>query len=100
MEVFYNDGFDWTTENAVFLSPTAGIDIETISVHENGHALGLGHFGGPVNRQPFKLKPNGRVFNPEAVMNPFYLGGEKRSPLPTDVAGLTTLYTGHISTTN
>jgi hypothetical protein len=27
-------------------------------------------------------------------MNAFYLGGEKRSLYPTDVAGLTTMYTG------
>jgi hypothetical protein len=32
------------------------------------------------------------VFNPEAVMNPFYLGGEERTPLSTDIAGLRTLY--------
>ena len=92
VEQFYNPAFAWTTTNAVYLDFGAPIDIETIAVHENGHAHGLGHFGGPINRQPFKLKPNLRVFNPEAVMNPFYLGGEERSPLPTDVAGLRTLY--------
>ena len=92
VEQFYNPAFAWTTTDAVYLDFGAPIDIETIAVHENGHAHGLGHFGGPVNRQPFSLKPNGRVFNPEAVMNPFYLGGEERSPLPTDVAGLRTLY--------
>lgn len=92
VEQFYNPAFVWTTTNAVYLDGGAPIDIETIAVHENGHAHGLGHFGGPINRQPFKLKPNLRVFNPEAVMNPFYLGGEERSPLPTDVAGLRTLY--------
>lgn len=54
--------------------------------------LGLGHFGGPIDRQPFTIKPNGRVFNPEAIMNPGYLGGEKRSLFPTDLAGLRSLY--------
>ena len=61
-------------------------------VHEVGHTHGLGHFGGPNANQPFKLQPNGKVFDPEAVMNPFYLGGEKRSLLPTDLAGLKALY--------
>ena len=42
--------------------------------------------------QPFALQPNGRVFDPEAIMNPAYLGGEKRNPLPTDKAALRTLY--------
>ena len=54
--------------------------------HEVGHTHGLGHFGGPNVNQPFKLQPNGRVFDPEAVMNPFYLGGEKRDLLQTDIA--------------
>ena len=92
VEQFYNPAFDWTTTDAVYLDFGAPYDIETIAVHENGHAHGLGHFGGPINRQPFALQPNGKVFNPEAVMNPFYLGGEERTPLPTDVAGMRTMY--------
>ena len=44
-------------------------------------------------QSPRPLKPNGRVYNPEAVMNPFYLSGEKRSLGPTDLAALTSLYT-------
>lgn len=92
VEQFYNPAFPWTTTDAVYLDFDAPIDIETIAVHENGHALGLGHFGGPNFRQPFKLQPNLRVFDPEAVMNPYYLGGEKRTLLPTDNAALRTLY--------
>lgn len=92
VEQFYNPAFAWTTTDAVYLDFAAPIDIETIAVHENGHALGLGHFGGPNLRQPFKLQPNLRVFDPEAVMNPYYLGGEKRALFPTDEAALRTLY--------
>lgn len=92
VEQFYNDGFPWGTSGSVFLDFATPIDIESIIVHEVGHTHGLGHFGGPVNRQPFTLKPNGRVFNPEAVMNPFYLNGEKRDLLPTDVAAFSALY--------
>jgi len=95
VEQYYNPAFAWTTTDAVYLDFDAPIDIETIAVHENGHAIGLGHFGGPNAREPFKLQPNLRVFDPEAVMNPYYLGGEKRALFPTDVAAVTTLYRRH-----
>ena len=90
-EQLYNEGFTWVLNGAQFLGPTE--DIETVVLHENGHALGLDHTGGPNANQPFKIQPNGRVFDPEAVMNPFYLGGEKRSLFPIDVAALRALYT-------
>ncbi len=89
-EQFYNSRFAWVTSGSTFLGTTE--DVESIVLHEVGHTHGLGHFGGPNTNQPFKLQPNGRVFDPEAVMNPFYLGGEKRSLLHTDVAGLRALY--------
>ena len=94
VEQFYNPAFEWVTSGSAFLDFASGVDIETIAVHENGHAHGLGHFGGPLPRQPFRLKPNGRLFNPEAVMNPFYAYGEDRSLHPTDEAALRTLYSG------
>jgi hypothetical protein len=90
VEQYYNEGFSWVLNGSTFLGPTE--DIETVVLHENGHALGLDHMGGPNPNQPFKLQPNGKVFDPEAVMNPYYLGGEKRSLFPTDLAGLRTLY--------
>jgi hypothetical protein len=91
-EMFYNADFDWTLSKAVYLDFDAPTDFESVITHEAGHAMGLGHFGGPNTNQPFTVKPNGRVFDPEAVMNPFYVGGEKRSLLTTDIAGLRALY--------
>lgn len=89
-EQYYNNGFQWVNGGSPFLSDL--MDIQSIVTHEVGHAVGLGHFGGPNTNQPFKLQPNGRVFDPEAVMNPFYLGGDKRQLMPTDIAGLRTMY--------
>jgi hypothetical protein len=90
-EQYYNAGYSWVTSGAVFLGDD--MDVESIVLHEVGHTHGLGHFGGPNPNEPFKLQPNGKVFDPEAVMNPFYLGGdEKRSLLPTDISALKALY--------
>lgn len=89
-EQFYNTVFDWNVTGSTFLGDI--FDVQSIVVHEVGHTHGLGHFGGPNVNEPFKLQPNGKVFDPEAVMNPFYLGGEKRHLFPTDLAGLKAMY--------
>jgi hypothetical protein len=74
-EVYYNDNFGapgprvgnpWGINIAL-----PGIDVETVGLHENGHSLGLGHFGPP----------------PAAVMNPIY-AGIRQTPLATDSAGM------------
>ena len=70
-EVWYNDAFSWDTSGG-------NIDIETVALHENGHALGLGHFGSIFQT------PNGKIhFAPLAVMNASY-SGPQRSPRGTD----------------
>lgn len=75
-EVYYNDNFGnpggsragnpWGIN---ILLP--GIDVETVALHENGHSLGIGHFGPP----------------PAAVMNPVY-AGIRHTPLAVDDAGM------------
>ncbi len=87
-EIYYNEEFDWVTSGATFLGND--IDIESVSLHENGHAMDLGHFGGPP--PPPTLHPHGRVFSPSAVMNPGYVGGDIRTLFPTDLAGFRALY--------
>ena len=74
-EIWYNDDFLWSVNGG-------GVDIETVALHENGHALELGHFGkvSVGNR-------NGKLHvSPRAVMNAFILG-VLREPLGTDNAG-------------
>jgi hypothetical protein len=75
-EVYYNDTFGdpgddragnpWGIDVAL-----PGIDVETVALHENGHSLGLGHFGPP----------------PSAVMNPVY-AGVNQDPDAADQAGM------------
>jgi hypothetical protein len=79
-EVYYNNTFGqagtdrvgnpWGIDIAL-----PGIDVATVALHENGHSLGLGHFGPP----------------PAAVMNPVY-AGIRQSPLPVDHAGMAAVW--------
>ncbi|MHC4117626.1 MAG: matrixin family metalloprotease [Planctomycetota bacterium] len=80
VEIYYNDNFGdplgtragnpWGIDVEL-----PGIDIETIALHESGHALGLGHFGPP----------------PSALMNPYY-NGMYQVPSPIDEAGMSALW--------
>lgn len=75
-EVYYNDNFGDPTGSQLshpwgINIPLPGIDVETIALHENGHSLGIGHFGP----------------SPIAVMNPIY-AGIRHSPFPIDKAGM------------
>lgn len=69
-EVYYNDGFNW----GINAGPPQ-FDVETVAAHENGHSLGIGHFGPP----------------PAALMNPFY-AGINQAPDAVDEAGMCTLW--------
>jgi hypothetical protein len=78
-EVYYNDafgahgsrsGFPWGIDVNL-----PGIDAETVALHENGHSLGIGHFGPP----------------PDAVMNPVYAGIRHTLFLP-DQSGMAAVW--------
>lgn len=81
-EVWYNDDFQWTNQaNGI------NTDIETVALHENGHALGLGHYG-----KIFDTNGNGKLHvTPRAVMNAIVLGTQ-RELLGTDKASYNSVY--------
>ena len=79
-EIYYNDTFGTPGSDRAgnpwgINVPLPGIDVETVALHENGHGLGIGHFGPP----------------PAAVMNPVY-GGLRHQPFAIDNAGMCAVY--------
>lgn len=70
VEIYYNDNYFWGINQ-----PLPEIDVQSVALHEIGHALGLGHFGPP----------------PLAAMNPRY-DGVQQSLFPTDNAALCTVW--------
>lgn len=76
-EIYYNNEFRWGTSGG-----PGRADVETIALHEAGHALSQGHFG-----QIFYNPNSGQyVFSPRAVMNAVY-SGPNRDLDGTDQAG-------------
>lgn len=60
-EIYYNDNFGWNTGSTY--------DVQTVALHEAGHALSQAHFGSAF------LSGNGKLhFSPRAVMNAAYSG--------------------------
>jgi hypothetical protein len=79
-EVYYNDTFGDRRDDRVnnpwrINQPLPAIDVETVALHENGHSLGLGHFGPP----------------PDAVMNPVY-AGPRHLPFAADESGMSAVW--------
>lgn len=61
-EIYYNDSFAWAVNGD-------DVDVESIALHEAGHALSQAHFGAAFTTENGKLK-----FSPRAVMNAVYSG--------------------------
>ncbi|MFQ6112957.1 MAG: hypothetical protein ACE5NG_02580 [bacterium] len=75
-EIYYSNAYTWADDGV------SNIDVETVALHEAGHGLDQGHFGGL-----FRTEANGKFhFDPRAVMNAGYTGPQ-RSLTGTDIGG-------------
>lgn len=83
-EIYYNNAFGWTDNGTPGL-----IDVETIALHEAGHALSQAHFG----KVFFNSRTEEVVFSPRAVMNAVY-SGPNRALDGTDRSGHCGLWAG------
>jgi hypothetical protein len=82
-EVYYNNNplFDWAIDGHGS-SVLPDVDIQTVALHESGHALSQDHFG-----KAFQSRPGGPLhFAPYAVMNSAY-SGVQQTLTGTDLAG-------------
>lgn len=68
-EIYFNDGFVWSSDGAA-----GSIDLQTVALHELGHALGIGHIEGM-----------------ESAMGAIY-GGVRRELQPLDLANACSLW--------
>jgi hypothetical protein len=65
-EIYYTNNFNWGINS--------NIDVETVALHEAGHALSQAHFG-----KLHKTERNGKFhFAPKAVMNAGYTGVQQQ----------------------
>lgn len=76
-EIYYNNAFGWGTNGGPGLA-----DVETIALHEAGHALSQAHFGQIL----YNRSSDQYIFSPRAVMNAVY-SGVNRDLDGTDVSG-------------
>jgi hypothetical protein len=85
VEIFYNDDVNWT-EAAPTNPNSLDVHLASIITHEQGHSLGLDHFG-------TLYSINGNIqYVPKAVMNAFYLGGDNSQLRVTDKGSYCFIY--------
>lgn len=62
-EIYYNSRFPWSWD-----ASSVNVDIQSVGIHESGHAYGLGHFG-----KIFQDARGNLHYAPQAIMNAVYV---------------------------
>jgi len=91
-DVYLNSDFEWGTDGS-------GFDIETVVLHEVGHALGLDHpdqaaANGAQNYNPYTQQPGEPWSDTEAMHSAYFPDGLNRTLGDDEVGGLAFLYPG------
>ena len=88
-----NSSYHWTTGGGNF-------DVETVVLHELGHALGLDHpdqvpnHPGSANYDPFTFEPGYESAGDAVMYSTYYPNGINRSLTEDEIGGLDFLYPG------
>ena len=81
-EISYNRRFAWGTGGN-----ESNIDIQSVAIHESGHAFALGHFGKvTVDLDTFEFH-----YSPKAIMNAVYVQEDRRI-LGTDIGSFCSIW--------